>query len=542
MLQKIKQLDAFLDAHSAALVIAAVALIARIPNLNEPYWYGDEAIYLTLGQALNKGYTLYSQIIDHKTPIIYFLAKVGTQVNFRMLNMAWNTVSIILFYTLTFRLFRRRTWATIATLLFALLTTMPWFEGNIPNGELFVIGFVLAGATILGKTQFWQSYFSESAPSIITNSKSTSNRERLLLILSGSIFSLAILTKIPAIFDLAAFLVIGFFKFIDDISRMTFSRVKALAKYTRPLMLIMAGVLIPIVLSVVYFKIQGAGKDYLDFGLLYNFRYAGTWNLNIAHPILAFMFTLPGKIGLLTLFIGLLAVLNRHISRVAQFSFAWFGLTLVACLLSNRPYSHYFIQLAAPVALIFTIALQQISNLIKPPKHKSVSTDNFSLVTVVISGICISLIIWILIFLKVSIYPAIPYYQRWLSFAQGKISQDQYRQSFEGLMRDNYAFAEILKAEKQDKLFVWGTNPGIYALSNTTPTGRFTASFHIKDFNAYEETFRDLSQDAPEYIVMMNNETTRFPQLEAYLTEFYKPTWQKYELYTVWKRKPATSP
>ena len=50
------------------IILFLMFLILRIPSLFEPYWYGDEGIYLVLGQAIRKGVTLYSHIHDNKPP------------------------------------------------------------------------------------------------------------------------------------------------------------------------------------------------------------------------------------------------------------------------------------------------------------------------------------------------------------------------------------------------------------------------------------------------------------------------------------------
>ena len=48
-------------------------LILRLPSLFEPYWYADEGIYLTIGNALRRGEILYSQIHDNKPPFYTIL-------------------------------------------------------------------------------------------------------------------------------------------------------------------------------------------------------------------------------------------------------------------------------------------------------------------------------------------------------------------------------------------------------------------------------------------------------------------------------------
>ncbi len=78
----LKKIDIFLDKQTGLFLNLFLLVILRIPNFFEPYWYGDEAIYLSVGNALNKGGLLYTTIIDHKTPLIYQFARVPNQFIF----------------------------------------------------------------------------------------------------------------------------------------------------------------------------------------------------------------------------------------------------------------------------------------------------------------------------------------------------------------------------------------------------------------------------------------------------------------------------
>ena len=51
--------------------VLLIVFILRIPSFFEPYFYGDEMIYLAIGNALRDGVELYKEIFDHKTPLIY---------------------------------------------------------------------------------------------------------------------------------------------------------------------------------------------------------------------------------------------------------------------------------------------------------------------------------------------------------------------------------------------------------------------------------------------------------------------------------------
>jgi len=73
----------------------------------------------------------------------------------------------------------------------------------------------------------------------------------------------------------------------------------------------------------------------------------------------------------------------------------------------------------------------------------------------------------------------------------------------------------------EEKIFIWGTEPSVYALSRRLPVGRYTAAYHIIDFNGYEETVEDLKTTLPSYIVLMTYEKRPFPELKSLVTQNY---------------------
>src|SRR5690606_34290710 len=62
-LQSIRKLSHWCNTFEALLILLLTLFVLRIPNLAEPYWYGDEAIYLTIGTALRAGGELYATIV-----------------------------------------------------------------------------------------------------------------------------------------------------------------------------------------------------------------------------------------------------------------------------------------------------------------------------------------------------------------------------------------------------------------------------------------------------------------------------------------------
>lgn len=518
-IKKLIKIDKLLDKQTPLFLLLVLVLVLRIPNIFEPYWYGDEGIYLTIGQSLNRGAKLYTEIIDHKTPIIYFLARVHTQLNFRLLNIAWMLVTTSVFFYFSKKLLDSVKLSTLAGLIFVLLTTLPWLEGNIPNGELFVLGFVLTGFLILTKSQYFIHFLQK---------KPVEKTHQLSLFFCGFFIGLGILTKVPAILDLGTIFSIAYFSWVNLFSVKKISKsLEYLIKLSYDVLHIFLGAALPIVISIIYFISVDSGKDYLDFGLLYNFRYAGSWGLPFDNQFLIQSFTLPGKLVYFLILVILLTLFRKHIKPVMQFILLWFFADLFAALLSNRPYPHYFIQIIPPFSLLIALTLQYIKQLTK------------KIIPISLSILVISLFITVMMLLEFKPYRSLPYYTNWFRLVTGKISKDEYNQSFDNLMKDNYEAAPIIKSAGSSDLFIWGTNPMLYALSQTQPTGRFTVSFHIKDFDAYGETARDFVLKSPTFIVVMKNEKDSFPELNNFLIYNYVQDDNQFDNFVLWKKMNA---
>jgi hypothetical protein len=544
--QRVLKLDRFLDYHAPLLFLLLLLFILRLPNYFEPYWYGDEGIYLTIGTALTHGRELYAEIVDHKTPLIYFFAQVSDQLYFRLLLTAWMLLSTVLFYALACRLHGERLSATLATLVFVVFTTLPWFEGNIPNGELFVIGFVLLGGVLMLKSTLFQRFLS-------TNTiPTTAPKQTHFVFLAGLSFGLAILTKVPGLFDMLAFLSVGFLLLTNSVSfspTQDRSFKKLALETTEQVMIVLAGAATAIIASILFFYSRGTLAAYLEYGLLYNFRYAGSFGLPFEHPLLLAAFSLPGK-GIITAgSIFIVVLLRRFLRPVHQFALIWFSLALFASLLSNRPYPHYFLQVVPPLALLLGSIVQQWRNHRAQSKQPATTQPTASKLgqaaelsrtyakVLTLSGVlALSGFILVLSLLKVGFYPTASYYTNWWNVVTNQQSPAEYRNSFNHLMKDNYDAAPILATAEDKTIFIWGNNPMLYALSKTIPAGRFTVAFHISDFNAYDETMTSITRSKPEYIVTMHDETHDFPALHRYVQLNYIEN-TSFEHFSIWRRR-----
>ena len=520
MVSLAKRFDKWLHRHLITLLLLLLVVVLRVPNFFEPYWYGDEGIYLAVGNGLKHGERLYTEIVDHKTPLIYYLAMVPNQLSFRILTLGWMLVTTVAFYHLAKKLIPHQIGQVAASIIFVILTTVPRFEGNIPNGELFVMGFVLVGAWILSKTVYFQAFLEKHpirAP----------KHNTLLTIAAGCLFGLGILTKVPAVLDWGAFLFLGWLTVVNSVSlkRGSWTHIQTVFVQTViQLIFFGVGTLLPILLSILYFIAIGSGKDYLDYGLLYNFRYAGSWSLPFSSILLHKVFTLPGKTLIMAFVLLVLSVRKHWFSRAFQFSAAWFVMALFASILSNRPYPHYFQQLVPPMALMLGLLINHLEHF-KRSHTIELATG---------AGV-LGLYIATVQLLNFTPYPTREYYMRFIRLMSGQWSPSEYRQSFNYLMNDNYTASRIIRESGVKEIFIWGTNPMLYAQSDTDPVGKYTVSFHIRDFNAYGETMRAVETEKPLFIVTMHDEKDPLPGLETYLNEYYIMN-SSFSNFTLWKR------
>lgn len=515
---------------TAASLIILLVVAVRIPSLAEPYWYGDEGIYLTIGTALNNGAILYKDIVDHKTPLIYYFARVGSQLNFRVLLTIWMVATSLAFFASIYRLTKRILLSAVTTTAFVLATSLPLLEGTIPNGELFVMGFVLVGLWLLLRTNAGLALFDGSAASTALGSKSRLAISQWFLV--GVCLGGAILTKIPALFDAAALFFIGWLVGWDR--QLAVGWRLDWKSWLQPLKfwgVLMLGLLTPIVVSVAYFISIGAGKEYLEFGLLYNFHYVQNWSIGHLPSWGQTIFSLPVKALILIVALTKLTLLGHWIARPVRWSTGWLFLALFASILSNRPYPHYLLQVVPPLVLSLGLVWHEVTR-----KRQKPLTSLSRLMTAGagLTSIIILTVVWSS--LRIGSYPVVVYYQTFLKLATGQLSATAYRDSFNPYLADNYKANRVLRSTTEKQIFIWGTNPMLYALSGKQPVGRFTVAFHIEDLKLYQATMEVVRATAPPFVVVMKDQSTPLPGLESFLRLQYLPD-RSYEYFTIWRRR-----
>lgn len=462
------------------IIVFILALLLRVPSLFEPYWYGDENIYLVMGQALRKGLVFYKDIHDNKPPFLYLLASLsGTVFYFRLLLLIWSLASLYLFFEISRLIFKKRKIGFFLTLLFMIISTIPLFEGNIANSEIFMLLPTLGAVFLLLEKEevsvenfFW----------------------------AGILFSLAFLFKVPAGFDFAASFL--FFLIFKEKDLKFFLR----KSWWQKTLSFITGFLLPIVFSLFYYFTRGALLPYIRAGFFQNVGYLSSWKGKTG--FLQGQERLLLRSGILLIMIFIFYLKRNHLEKNKQnflFLPVWFLFSLFAALLSERPYPHYLIQVLPPLILLFGVFFEK--------KFKLIFVAFF----------CVLLFYFSLRYYRFYTYPVFGYYKNFFAYAIGKKSQRDYFNNFDGKTWQTYQVAEYLRThtQKNDRTFIWGDEPGIQALSQRLPVGRFMVAYHIIHFNGFEETIKSLKDKMPGFVIKMTYEKPAFPQFDIFLNQFY---------------------
>lgn len=480
----LKYINKKLHTPTWLFILLVGVLLLRIPSFFEPYSYGDEMIYLTLGEAIRQKVPLYGSIHDNKPPLLYIAAAVaGSLFWFKAILAFWNLITIYLFWKFVEKLFPKKTRLhKIATLIFAIYTTIPRLEGNIANAENFMLGFTIAGFLVILSPSF-KDHFKKL------------NAKKLLI--AGVLFSFATLFKVPAAFDIPAIIFLWFCSV--KLSRPNITKI---VKYAFWLSI---GFLIPIVVSLAYYYFQGAFQEYLVAAFLQNVGYLSSWRPDdVQLPFLQKNGPLLARGTILTTSLLILYLKRAKLSKQFIFLSTWLLLSLFAVTLSERPYPHYLLQSMPPISILAAML--------------------FSLKTMeqILVIIPLAIAFYVPVHYEFWSYPTLSYYQRFLNLATGQISESEYLNTFGGHVERNYKIADYLisTTKRNEKVFVWGDSSAIYALSRRLPPTRYVADYHFRDFSTPQLTIEVLEKDFPTVVVVLPDSDS-FPALGILLRSNY---------------------
>lgn len=460
----------------------SIFVILRIPSVVEPDWYGDEGIYQVIGRALLSGRLLYAEIWDNKPPLLYvYYALVnGDLFWIRILSLIFGIGAVISFFYLSKNIFQNKKLPVyLSTLLFSILFGLPLIEGNIANAENFML-FPIVLSLLL-----------------ITKLKSTS--KPIVPITAGVLLSVAFLTKIVALFDLMAFILILFClrfyaKPLIDVKHHVLSKPLEFAKVIKQELIIISSFLTPIIAVSLFFLFRGAFPDYIRATFSQNIGYVGYGNYFFIPQGLLIL-----KVFLLVFGSFLIVVYRKKLGPAGIVVYSWLIFSLFNGFFSGRPYTHYILVLVPSFCLLIGLIF--------------LFKKNFFL------NAAIFIAVLVLVRMNFNFYTKlVPYYNNYLGILADKISASEYLAFFDSNVPENYRIAEFLKSNtlKNDDVFVLSDRSTIYYLSNKLPPGRYIVEYHISFYNdAVLETQKAINKKKPKYMVV-----TKDSLLDAFVKNY----------------------
>lgn len=482
-----------LDKNKSAwfmLILLFFFFLFRLPSLFEPYWYGDEGVYQTLGIAIKNDKLLYRDIWDNKPPLIYLLYSVLNSDQFatRAVSLIAGLLSVLVFFFLAKKLFDSVGGSKIhffATIIFAILFGLPLIEGNIANAENFMLLPILIAAFLIVNV-------STKSKSSLLNFKLSEQAFQLLT--SGFLLSIAFLFKVVALFDLAAFIV--FLTIIKVRQRQSLKNIKNIKEQ---IVLVSVGFIIPIIATALFFLANGALQDFLQATLIQNVGYVGHGN-NFLIPY-GFLFL---KTVILSAFILYILKIRKILSATTTFILIWFAFSLFNAFFAERPYVHYLLVVIPSFSLIVGLIFWD-------KKYQKIITLFLLIATVFIFNN-------FLFFNK-----SIAYYPNFISFIIDKQSSISYKAFFDKKTPIDYEIALFLKSKinNKDSIFIWGNNPQVYKMTGALPPGKYVVAYHISgNKDGILNTKNAISKARPKFIVIMPNQPPIPFSLSGYFARF----------------------
>jgi hypothetical protein len=499
----------------AGALLATLAVL-RAPSLVEPPWSADEGTYANIGRSLDLGGVLYRTVWDNKPPGVYWLAAAVSAGGASVLRVRLALCLLVAAGTALVWITGRRLGGPrvglAAGLVFAILASVPNFDGNQLNAEIPGAVFALAGMTVL----------LHRFPA-----------GRLRPVVAGVSFGAAVLFKATFVLDLLAALA------VPALAALAAGRRPGRAE-ARPTVLIGAGALAAIALALVPLAVQGALPAFLDVVVHQDTRYAQWAQLTGPRggepigfdrtPGLLLQVVGLSRLAAVLAAGGVLAViLARHRHRAGSVLAWWLSCDLAACMADSRGFTHYAQQLEGSLSLAAALGAATAWRRGGLRWRVLAAAALAAVWPVMIGALFVPRAEAALaeghrlppLFLEGSSGRQLPaYYARAARLALGRIGIDSYHRAFAGSQYPaDTGRAEVLREHSHPgrPVFVWGwTSSWVYALADRRPASRFiwmNSAYHLYR-GAERLLISDLAATPPEVLLA---EQPLTPELRALL-------------------------
>ena len=470
---------------------ATLAILAlRLPSFFEPPWHTDEGIFAAVAYRVLHGGELYTDAWESKPPLFLFLYTAifkAFGVGVLPLRIAATAFAIGTQWSL-YAVARRsmsRGQALLASLVCGVLVGVPFWEGTLALTEVFallpsVLGVLLA--------LHWESR------------REWAGAWRWLVV-AGALFGAAFLLR-----QTAALVCVGFVLWLLLSGRPWF----------KGSLLLGGGAFGVILTSVGAFALFGSFEWFWNANVGFFFHYVGSgreipiyYRPLIVSPVIAVC-------------AGLAVYRLRGLDPVWSLPALWLSLTLSAALLTGRPYSHYFLQVAPPLALLVGLLASRAS-LTWQPRWEHVPA--LALTASILA-------LWLGVvrpefhgdLLARHYTKSFDYYSNFASWAAGSRSTAAYNDYFDRRVNLTLRLDALLESlgARGEEVYIWGEYPWVYPLAGVEPSTRYMTSFYVllipRLDGALEGT---LAAEDPRYIVTLADARISLVQSSPVLRKRY---------------------
>ena len=466
------------------LTFTGVILLLRVPSFFEPPWHTDEGIFAAVASRVLQGGELYTDAWESKPPLfLYLYAGIFEVFGAGVLPLRIAaTVSAIAIqwavYGVGCRMMSRKQ-ALIGSLLTGVMLGVPFWEGNLALTEIFaVLPTTIAVLCVLNSGALQ----SATAPAIHPNRDS--RYEWRWLLAAGMLFGVAFLLRQTTAVVLVA---VGIALLLSS------------PRWFRSSVLLATGFVAAAVPAAIAFALLTSLHWFWDANVGFFFSYVPSGQeIPLYYRPLILLPVLTAIAGL---------IWHRMQGRSPPWSLAvlWLVLTLSAALLTGRPYSHYFLQVAPPLGLLLAYAIPKIG--LRRPRR-----DHLPALAVAVSLVAL----WLGVvrpefhgnILAMRYSKDLEYYANFAAWAAGAKDRERYDRYFDKRVYLTRELSDRLETlgGKGDQAYIWGEYPWVYALSGKAPATRYMTSFYVLLIPYLDsELYDTLAEKDPRFIVVTSD-------------------------------------